>query len=277
MKEAHISKLRIYPIKSLAHIEVEEIELGIHSLKNDRLFAMVDKNGRFVNGKRTHLVNQLKVEYDLPNKTIRLSNKNEDEINTFELREGNEDLDNYLSDFFDIPLNLKQNSNGQFMDIPAESSLTLVSEASLQLLQKELERYSLENIRMRFRSNIELVGVGAFWEEQLFRAPGTGMLFKIGDVEMTGISPRARCNVPPQNPTSGEIDYHFVKDMISSRNKHPQTNKKILQYGRQSYFLTVNVYVDKSEAGKKLSLNDKVEILEPVQLPAGFITSSKYA
>jgi len=135
MKEAHISKLRIYPIKSLSHIEVEEIKLGIHSLKNDRLFAMVDKNGRFVNGKRTHLVNQLKVEYDLPNKTIQLSDKNEDKTNVFELREDNEDLDNYLSNFFDIPLNLKQNSNGQFMDIPAESSLTVVSEASLQLLQ----------------------------------------------------------------------------------------------------------------------------------------------
>jgi len=277
MKEAHISKLRIYPIKSLSHIEVEEIELGMHSLKNDRLFAMVDKNGRFVNGKRTHLVNQLKVEYDLPNKTIRLSNKNEDETNTFELREGNEDLDNYLSNFFDIPLNLKQNNNGEFMDIPAESSLTVVSEASLRLLQKDLDRHSLENIRMRFRANVELVGVGAFWEEQLFGEPGTGMLFKIGDVEMTGISPRARCNVPPQNPTSGEMDYHFVKDMISSRNNHPQSNEKILQYGRQSYFLTVNVYVAKSEAGKKLSLKNKIEILEPVQLQAGFITSSKYA
>jgi len=132
MKKAHISRLRIYPIKSLGHIEVEATVIGIHSLKNDRLFAMIDKDGRYVNGKRTNKVNLLKTNFDLANNLIKFSNKENGEQAIFELKEGNPELDNYLSDFFNVSLNLIQNEQGQFMDIPLQSSLTVVSEASLQ-------------------------------------------------------------------------------------------------------------------------------------------------
>ncbi len=265
MSKATISKLRIYPIKSLGFVEIEEVEIGVHSLKNDRLFAMVDEVGRYINGKRTGRVNQLKTEYDLSNGIVKFSERPTGNQSTFELKEGNVELDNYLSNFFDIKLNLVKNEYGEFMDIPLKSSVTIVSEASLQYLQKDLERHTLESMRLRFRSNVELVGVDAFWEEQLYREPGVGVRFRIGEVEMLGISPRARCNVPPQNPTTGEMDYHFVKNMMESRNEHV-TAENLLQYGRASYFLTINVYVPKTELGKRIKLGDAIEILEPVKL-----------
>lgn len=261
-----ISKLRIYPIKSLGHVEVEEAEIGIHALKGDRLFAMIDENGRYMNGKRNWKVNQLKTAFDLSKRLIWLSPKTGGTQTRFELREGNKDLDNYLSDFFDTNLKLVQNETGSFMDIPKASSLTVVSEASLQSLQKDLGRHSLESMRLRFRTNVELTNTDAYWEEQLYQKPGIGMRFRMGEVDMIGISPRARCNVPPQDPASGEMDHYFVKEMIESRNNHSATADRLLQYGRASYFLTINVFIPESESGKKLNLGNEIEILGPVEL-----------
>lgn len=266
MNKAKISKIRIYPIKSLGHVEVETAEVGIHALKNDRLFAMVDEDGRYMNGKRNWQVNQLKSEFDLSNKVVFFSNKEGGEKKSFELKEGNAELDNYLSVFFETKLKLIQNETGAFMDIPRQSSLTVVSEASLRSLQKDLNRHSLENMRLRFRTNVELSGVDAYWEELLYLQPGFGMRFKMGEVEMIGVSPRARCNVPPQNPDTGEMDYHFVKNIIESRNQHQQTASKILQFGRSAYFLTINVFLPQSELGKKLNLGEEIKIIELVNL-----------
>ncbi len=268
MNQPIISKLRIYPIKSLGFLEVEEAEIGMHSLKNDRIFAMVDEDGRYVNGKRTSLVNQLKTTYDLEEGMVYFTKKTAKDPIGFELREENTDLNNYLSDFFDIKLRLIQDGQGRLMDIPFESSVTVVSEASLQYLQKDLDRYSLENMRLRFRSNIELSGVEAFWEEQLYIQPGVGVRFQMGDVEMIGISPRARCNVPPQSPVDGEMDFRFAKNMMESRNKHVDSLGNVLQYGKSPYFLTINVFVPKTEQGKKINLNDPIKNLESVQLRA---------
>ena len=261
-----ISKLRIYPIKSLGHIDVKEVEIGVHSLMNDRVFAMIDQEGRYINGKRTPRVNQLKTEYDLANGVVAFSEKTTNHKTTFELRERNAALDEYLSDFFNTELKLVKNTQGQFMDIPVESSITIVSEASLQYLQKDIESHSLENMRLRFRSNIEITGVEAFWEEQLYHQPGIGVRFRIGEVEMLGMGPRARCNVPPQHPDTGEMDYQFVKNMIRSRKNHSPTAEQLLQYGKAHYFLCINVYSPKTEVGKKIRLNDGLEVIEPVTI-----------
>lgn len=266
MSRATISKLRIYPIKSFSHIELEEAEIGIHSLKNDRLFAMKDENGRYINGKRTARVNELKTEFDLEKGLVWFSEKSGGERRLFELKVGNADLDNYLSDFLGFKIQLIKNEEGGLQDIPITSSVTIVSEASLQSLQKDLDRHSLESMRLRFRTNVELSCVDAFWEEQLYQEPGIGMRFRIGEVEMIGVSPRARCNVPPQHPDTGEMDLDFVKNMIASRDKHLTTVNDLLQYGRASYFLTINVYVAKTELGKKIRLNDQIEIIGPVEL-----------
>lgn len=266
MENGIISKIRIYPVKSLGYVELEDGEVGIHSLKGDREFAMVDSEGSLLNGKRTSRVNQLKSTFDLKEGLVWLSDKTKDDAPvSFELRVGNTNLDGYLSEFFGINLNLIQNEEGQLMDIPMESSVTIVSEASLRTLQNDIGRYSMENIRQRFRSNIELRGVEAFWEEHLYQEPGVGMRFKLGDVTLVGISPRARCNVPPQNPDDGEMDRNFVREMIQSRNESMPPYSNLEAYGRSSYFLTINVYLPLSEAGKKIRLNDELILLDPVR------------
>jgi len=209
MNNPTISKIRIYPIKSLGYVDVLDAEIGVHALKYDRQFAMVDENGRYFNGKRNSKVNLLQTEYDLINKTVNFTEKPNGKQRQFELRKDNAELDRSLSKVFETELKLKENLNGKFLDIPLQSSVTVISEASLKYLQKEMDTYALESMRLRFRSNIELSGIDAFWEERLFLNPGFGMRFKIGNVTMIGIDPRARCNVPPQDPDTGEMDYYF--------------------------------------------------------------------
>jgi len=265
MQNPYISKIRIYPVKSLDPIEVEEAEIGIRSLKHDRTFAMLANDGRFINGKRTGRVNQLKTEYDLEENLIHLTPRSGGATNTFELKEGNKKLNEYLELFFEMKLNLLHRTKGELMDIPGTSSVTVVSEASLQSLQNDFSDKTLEDIRLRFRTNIEISGVDAYWEENLFSTPGIGMKFLVGDVEMVGVSPRARCNVPPRNPLTGETDKTFVKKMIASRNNSLPEESKLPLYGN-SYHLTVNTYVPESQQGKVIKLGDPVRILEPVNL-----------
>lgn len=265
MEKPYISKIRIYPVKSLDPVEVSEAEIGIRSLKYDRAYAMVTQDGRYVNGKRTGRVNELKASYDLQNGIIQLSERENLEISEFELKEGNNDLNAYLSDFFELNVSLIHRTKGELMDIPGASSVTIVSEASIASIHKDLNNYTLDNVRLRFRANIEIAGVSAFWEEKLFKTPGIGIRFKIGNVDMIGVSPRARCNVPPQDPFTGESDRSFARKMMKSRANSLPENSDLAQYGSM-YHLTVNTYLPETEEGKYLVLGDTLEILEPINL-----------
>lgn len=266
MENPKVSRIRIYPVKSLDPVEVQEATIGIRSLKHDRAFAMLASDGRFVNGKRTGQVYQLQASYDIPNQLISLTPRKGGVTQTFELREGNPLLNNFLSDFFEVNLSVLHRTRGELMDIPGASSVTIVSENSLVSLQQKLEDFSIENLRLRFRSNIELSGIPAFWEEQLFQRPGMGMSFRVGEVEMIGISPRARCNVPPRHPLTGETNKDFVKNMIERRNNSLPKDSTLPLFGRNTYYLTVNTYLPESEEGKMIRVGDRVEILEPVPL-----------
>lgn len=260
MEEPRLSGIRIYPIKSLDPVILQEAEIGVHSLKHDRAFALMSADGRFVNGKRTGRVNQLKAEYDLPGGTITLSKRGEDQKHVFSLEEGNPELLEFLSDFFEMPIKLVHRQKGELMDVPTRSSVTVVSQASIESLQKDLPNHSVEDLRLRFRPNIEISGVEAFWEEQLFRPSGEGIRFAIGDVEMVGMSPRARCNVPPRNPLTGETDKQFIKTMLASRTNTLPANSFLPEYGNLYYF-TVDTLLPESEAGKTIKMGEPIKIL----------------
>lgn len=263
MSAPQLSKIRIYPMKSLDAVELTEAEVGIRSLLHDREFAMLASDGRFVNGKRTGRVNELKAHFDIQNGMVSLSPRTGGTIQQFELREKNRELEAYLSEFFDTEIAIIRRTKGELMDIPGTSSVTVLSEASLQSLHNDMELISLENIRLRFRANLELSGVDPYWEDQLFKGSGEGIRFKIGDVTMIGISPRARCNVPPKDPLTGETNKTFVKQMMLSRAHNLPAHSNLKDYGH-FYHLTVNTYLPESEKGKILRLGDPIEILDSI-------------
>ena len=265
-----LSKLRIYPIKSLDPVELEAAEVGVSSLRYDREFGLLAQDGHFVNGKRTGRVNELKATYDLQSHTVHLCSRTTERVYSFHLANEQQSLEAYLTTFFGEPISLVHNKIGQLMDIPDESSVTVTSLATLQSLQRDLPDKSLENLRLRFRANIELDGAEAFWEEtNLLGTPGTGIQFSIGDVEMIGVSPRARCNVPPRDPMTGIPDKSFIKQMMKSRSNSLPPKSLILKFG-PLYQLTVNVHVPTPQNGKWLHVGDPVKIIGPIDLKEVF-------
>lgn len=265
MENPTVSKLRIYPVKALDFVEASSFETASYSFKNDRQFAMVTEDGRYVNGKRTGKVNLLKTSFDLEKNIIRLSHRAGGEEESFDLSENNQNLETFLSDFFSLNISLIKNDVGGLQDMPRTASFTVHTEASLLSLHQSFPDLVLEDFRMRFRSNIELTGTTPFWEEQLFGKPGHGVRFRIGDVEMIGISPRARCNVPPKDPYTGETDKTFVSKMLKSREESLPEHSDLPEYGNLYHF-TVNTFLPDNQMHKKIRLGDSVEILEKVEL-----------
>lgn len=265
MMSPHLARIRIYPIKALDPVELQSVEIGARSLRYDREFAMLTTEGRFMNGKRSGKVNELRAEYDLANYRVTLVPRAGGEERSFHLTEDKTEIETYLSAFFAEPISLLHNKQGRLLDMPDESCVTVVSEASLQSLQVSLNDLSLDDIRLRFRANLELAGITPFGEEKFFGEPGVGMRFKIGDVEMIGVSPRARCNVPPRAPLTGITDKTFVRRMMKSREASLPEDSRLPAHGG-FYHLTVNTYLPDSETGKILRVGDKVEVLSPVIL-----------
>ena len=260
-----ISRIRIYPIKSLDPVELQEAEVGVHSLRYDREFAMITPDQRFINGKRTGRVNELKAIYDLPNYTVYLSPRVGGSEASFHLIHDKRKLEMYLENFFGEPLSLIQSNKGELMDIPTASSVTIVSEASLKSLHNEFSDRTLEDVRLRFRATIELMGVDPYWEENLIGEPGVGIRIQVGEVEMIGVSPRARCNVPPRDPLTGITDKTFVKRMMKSREVTLPKESHLPEYGNL-YHLTINTYIPETQKGKWIRVGDEIRIIESVQL-----------
>tara|TARA_R110002072_G_scaffold99364_9_gene218583 strand:- start:6004 stop:6822 length:819 start_codon:yes stop_codon:yes gene_type:complete len=260
--EISLSKIRIFPIKALDFVELKEVKTDVHSLHHDREFAIKSKDGRYINGKRTGRVNQLQAQFDLENYEVSLGERFATKKEKFELREGNKMLNEFLSDFFQMPAELVHKPNGELQDMPAVGSVTLVSTASLKELHKSFPEISLEDFRQRFRVNLELKGYEPFEEEILFcpKEEKQAVKFKIGEVEMQGISPRARCSVPPREPLNGDPDKEFVKKMMTHRQSTLPSNSLLTEYPN-FYYLSINTFLAKGEKGKTLSLGDKLEIL----------------
>jgi len=261
-----LSKIRIYPIKALDYVELSSSRISVHALQYDRQFAIMASDGRYVNGKRTGRVNQLKAQYDLKGTPkVRLSDRNSNQVEEFELRPGNEQLNEFLSDFFSMSAKLVESKTGDFHDIPIRSSASIVSQASLETLQVEMPVYSLNELRQRFRANLEITGVEAFWEELLCPVPNQGMRFTIGDVEFIAMAPRARCNVPPKNPLTGEMDKSFMQRMLKSRQRTLPENSRIPDFGNL-YYLSVDAYLSKEQQGKSLAVDDEIQVFQTVSI-----------
>jgi uncharacterized protein YcbX len=115
---------------------------------------------------------------------------------------------------------------------------------------------SVDDLRLRFRATLEINGVPAFWEDQLFGPEEcSSFRFTIGDVHFEGSNPCARCPVPPRDPRTGATLDGFQKRFAQLR------EATIPPWSPQSRFdhyyrLSTNTRVASSESGKLLRQGD---------------------
>ncbi|HEX3624114.1 MAG TPA: MOSC N-terminal beta barrel domain-containing protein [Verrucomicrobiae bacterium] len=253
-----LGRIIIYPIKALDGVLVESARFtagGI--LENDRVYAIYDTDGKVVNGKRTPRIHELRCAFDPLFRELRLW-PNGQTPQQFQL-DNRAPIEKWLSDFFDMSVVLRHETEKGFPDDREAFGPTIVSEASLRMVQTWFPDLTLESARRRFRSNLELLDDKPFCEDALYGAPGELKAFQIGDVRFFGHNPCQRCVVTTRDPDTAQPTSEFQKKFMQLR-KESLPRWADAQRFNHFYRFAVNTSVPPSEASKQLRVQDKVQL-----------------
>lgn len=259
--EPYVAKLLIYPIKSLDSVNCDRVTvLESGALENDRTWALFDAKDNFVNAKRYQQIQALRSEFNPDNRDLKLQIDGQQEKATFNLIEDQAKLCAWLTDYFGFSLSIKQNLVMGFPDDTVSPGPTIVSTATLKAISSWYPELDTEDIRRRFRANIEIDGVPAFWEDRLFTDSEQTVKFTVGNVEFMGVNPCQRCIVVTRDPQTGKTYPKFQKIFIDQRQKNlPEWTER----SRFNHFfrLAVNTRLAATEVDKTIKLGDKVNLI----------------
>lgn len=213
---AYVASITIYPLKAFAGQSVESARLApAGALEGDRRFALVDDEGRYVNGKRTALVHGIHTEVDVARRTLAAAHAGERV--TFALDEDRGALERWFGARLERRVRLVENDTHGLPDDTEAPGPTVVSTATLETVATWFPGLTLDSVRRRFRANIEIGGVAPFWEDRLFAAAGELVPFRLGEAQLLGVNPCARCIVPTRDPATGEAIAGFAKTFARRR------------------------------------------------------------
>jgi uncharacterized protein len=251
--------IQIFPIKALDGMVVQEAGITAGGfLENDRIYAMLDKDGAYVNGKRNAQVHDLRCAFDAGVKEVRFWQRGDATQTQFQLDE-TERIGQWLSEFFGQPVTLQHDTQKGFPDDREAFGPTVISEASLRAVLEWFPGLDLESARRRFRTNLELAEAVPFEEDGLFGAPGELKPFSIGAVQFRGHNPCQRCVVPTRDPDSGEAVPQFQKKFAELRAKHLPAWANAQRFNH-FYRFAVNTSILPTEAGKRLRVGEVLSV-----------------
>jgi uncharacterized protein YcbX len=212
-----LAGIRVFPIKALDALALTECALlPGGALAGDRRFAMLDADGNCVNGKRHPGVHAIRARYPSAADVVVLTAPDRPE-RAFPLDGDLAALEAWLSGALGQPIRLGRDDERGFPDDRKASGPTVFSTGSIDEVARWFPELDAESVRRRFRGNLEIAGVPAFWEDRLFGAAGTTVSFRIGAARLEGTNPCQRCAVPPRDPDTGEILSGFQKRFSDRR------------------------------------------------------------
>jgi uncharacterized protein YcbX len=254
-----LSRISIFPIKSLDGVDVSAARiLPSGAFEHDREYAIFDQRGKLVNGKRTAQVHQLRTSFDLNVPAVSLQAPRSGCQKTFHLDNDREELGLWLSDYFGFPVEIRHSALG-LPDHGLTPGPSVTSTASLEKVSEWFDNISVVQARQRFRTNLEIAGVPAFWEDGLI-GPNMVREFQIGDVHFEGVCPCERCVVPSHDPRTG-IRYRGFQRLLATKRKETLPSWSPLSSFRHFYYFGVLTRVPVSETGKVLKVGDEVRLL----------------
>ena len=216
-----LARIAIYPLKSFDPLRVEEaVVLPNGALQYDRQFALIDQSGKFLNAKRTPAVHGLELVLDPVGRSLAARRRGDTQALRWQIDDRRDDLQRWLSNYFSLDLRLIESPEGGFPDDIEATGPTIVSVATLQAVTDWFPGLTLDNVRRRFRANLEVEGVEPFWEDRLFRADSTPQPFRIGSAMFDGTNPCQRCVVPSRDPSTGEVWPEFSRRFAKLREQH---------------------------------------------------------
>ncbi len=261
---ARLANIRLYPIKSLDPVQVKDARIGPGGgLEFDRAWALYSVDGQWVNGKRTAAVHLIRAAFAPDISSVTLSVPGDSRkipTETFAFPGDNAAASQWFSGFFEQPITVRYSPEG-FPDDNIANGPTIVSTATLQAVSELFDGMAVDEARRRFRTTLEIDGVPAFWEDQLFgEEERSAVRFRIGEVNFEGSNPCARCPVPSRNPRGGEVIPGFQKRLSDFR------RAKLPVWTPQSRFdhhhrLATNTRVASTESSKILRVCDSLLML----------------
>ena len=257
----YLARIDLYPIKSLDGVTVNSVAvLKSGALQHDRAFALFDQSGKFVNGKRFASIHRVRSQFSHDLSYLSLWVDDPAQTVTFHLTDEKVKLEQWLSDYFEQRVTLQQNDELGFPDDTDSPGPTVISTATLQVVA-DWYGLSLDESRRRFRTNLEIDGVPAFWEDRLFSESGTPVPFQIGNMTFLGINPCQRCVVPTRDALTGEATKGFQKKFIQQR---AETLPPEVARSRFNHFyrLAVNTRLAPSSALQPLTVGDSIAVVE---------------
>tara|TARA_R110002095_G_C4236200_1_gene238509 strand:+ start:126 stop:947 length:822 start_codon:yes stop_codon:yes gene_type:complete len=266
-KDTHmwtLARIAHFPVKSLDPVFVDQIEvLPGGALSCDRQFALFNQTDNVINAKRYPEIHKIRATYDLSQQTVTLSTPHaSSESNRFHLTEQKTELESWFSDYFDQRVSLKENNETGFPDDLAASGPTVISTQTYEELSRWFPEVSIDELRLRFRANLELAGDIPFCEDRLYSATASPVLFQIGSVTFAGSNPCKRCVVPSRSPFTGDSNPEFMKAFIQKRKEtFPEWAPASLF--QNMYRLAVNTRLHKlpDTSLPQLQIGDPVSIL----------------
>jgi MOSC domain-containing protein len=267
LRTAWLANIRLHPIKGLDPVSVPEARIGPNGgLQLDRVWVLFSVDGKWINGKSNPEIHRLRAEYDPPLGSVLLSAsvaQNSDNAGgilkpvRLAFPSDTERAAGWFSEYFGCTVIVRHIPEGA-PDDGLAAGPTIVSTASLRAVCDLFPGLELTEARERFRTTLEIDGVPAFWEDQLFgQDENYPVRFKIGEVDFEGSNPCARCPVPPRNPRSGEDLIGFQKkfsDMRRARLPHTSPRERFDHF----YRLATNTRVASTEQGRILRVGDAV-------------------
>jgi uncharacterized protein len=258
-----VDRLEVFPIKSLDGCQVDEATFTSGgALEFDRRWALIDDQGNFVNAKRYAQIHAIRCNFDLATLQLNLHAPGMPDIQSII---DDSALSDWFSKYFDRPIYIQENTLTGFPDDTDSPGPTIISTASLQEIASWYPNLSVIEIRRRLRTNIEIGGVPAFWEDRLFANNPSD--FSIGNILLQGINPCQRCIVPTRDATTGSIGSGFQKIFSEHRaaNLPPQVDRSRFNH---FYRAAVNTRLPDSAISESMSpaIGHSIRVGDSIQI-----------
>ncbi len=219
MKIPKLTRIRVFPFKSLPPIECEQIHLTqAGALANDRRFAFQLADGSLLNTKREPRMLDLRLRASDDGSGFTISKAQEGSTITVQPKRGFTALEDWVHRHLGYCVRVVENDQTGFPDDLNASGPTLISTATLTRIASWFPALTLAEVRNRFRTNLEISEVPPFWEDRLIHTnPSQGILFRVGDRSFLGVNPCQRCAVPSRDSVDGTRTPQFAKLFAEKR------------------------------------------------------------
>lgn len=211
----HIERIRVFPVKSLDGTDLDSVKITKGgSLQYDRMYALKDHSGAIVNAKKYPEIQKVRTGFDPDSMNMKIEIPGS--VYDFNLDSDTLLISDWFSDYLSVKVQLHKNEETGFPDDPVRPGPSLCSRESVLEVCKWFPGLTEEEVRRRFRSNIELSGINqAFWEDTLLLKDS----FAFGDIKIKAVKPCPRCPVPSRDSLTGEPMKGFQKDFSDKREK----------------------------------------------------------